>query len=431
MPEVFFRSTEELYAALRFCDDPDAWRRAADLWALRDGDQRAWLLRAEPLPGVPGTPARSDGERVLAGEREWRVVERRARPTLVETVPLAPEPSRPSAAVYAVMPGPSFRDAARDVLMLGNDRMRYLPLGDGRILLLIEELNEFLRARWAESEDIALYRPAEAEPRVLLPWGFGYPLADKLHFVGADEHQLWLADDEAPWRRLNGPPADIYERIQVDPGGLERRELPAADEVPTITVALRLEPSEEAARPQLWWLAEGDRPALEQLVREASEAELNNLQVAAVSDAGRPAWLVAERLGIGGQLTPPVHGGRAYVARLPVEHLYLPVGLRLAPLLSRRSLVEALGLGEDHLTLLDVAPAGGLRVQRVPRSALRPLSDLALYDAGAAADEVEALRQQVVFDFGLDLPVVEEPGEQPPAPERAGLWASFMKWLGQ
>jgi hypothetical protein len=135
---------------------------------------------------------------------------------------------------------------------------------------------------------------------------------------------------------------------------------------------------------------------------------------------GDPVYLIVERLGVAGRVPPPMRGGAGYYARLPEEQLYLPVGRRVAPLLSRRGLVDALGLGRDHLTLLDAGPDGKVLVTRVPRAALGLVPEMVDYLAGEAATDVQALLGVPRFDF--DLTAAELGAAPADSEEKPGFW---------
>jgi hypothetical protein len=412
MADWFFRHTEEMVASLHLLDDPALWRAAVRRVRLEAaGRPPAWLLQpTAPGPELssPGVRLRRLGRDLAADWGEGEIVftpgEVLDLPALVQAVPLAPQaaPAEGGACFIETPDATWFREVVKSNLMLGNDRLACLSLGEGRALTRIEGLNAFLSQRWSAEPELVRYQADPVEPRLLTPWGWGYPLADKLRLLGGGQ-DLWLVDREGCWRAARGPFTDVYDHLALDAAGLGLEPASPAGELPRVPVALRLEPTDGDERPQLWRLDGGGDGILERLVAEASEAELNNLQVAALSVGEPPATvlLVVERLGGPSRLPPPIAGGRAYYARLPEEQLYLPVGRRVAPLLSRRGLVEALGLAPDHLTLLDLDEAERLRLTRVPRACLGLTTDLVEY--GAAQDEgaVRGLLGAVRFDFDL------------------------------
>ncbi|NUP99023.1 MAG: hypothetical protein HUU35_04105 [Armatimonadetes bacterium] len=437
MADLFFRTTDDLLAALRLCDDPETWRLPTIRYAFRGGQETAWLLRFEQCPaGLPAEPvsaAVSANEVVVTrpeGELRGPLESELAAPSLLQAVPLVPwSGSSPAVVFVRLATRELFREVARASLMLGNDKMRYLPLGEGRYLLRVEGLSAFLREKWRDEPGVELFWPIDPDSRALAPWGLSFPLVDKLQLLSGDDSLFWLLERDGRWRQLQGALADIYERVEVDPGRLLTSELIASDDAPTVRVELRLEPSEAREQPQLWWLGPDERPALEHLLREAGEADLNQLQVAVVVEPDdRRSFVVVERLTTPGRLAPPIQGGRVFFARLPVEHLYLPLGQRLAPLLSRRSLIDALGLGDDHLTLVTPAENSRLRVSRIPRGALRPLPDLLDYFAAESGEAVRALLDQVTVAYDLDPAVVED-GSSPAEPAAPGFWAALRRWF--
>jgi len=359
----------------------------------------------------------------------WPVLSRCEAARLVEAVPLSPAPPPSLAVVYLLADSPrQFRELAQACLMLDNDRLRYLPLGGGRVLLRVEQLSAFLLRRWQAEPGLACYTPAASEPRLLQPWGWRFPLPDKLAFVESADEVLCLLSPEPPWTIVRGRAEDIYERLTIDPGRLDAVTVAADEDLPRIEVSLRLEPAERREPGRLWWLAADQEPLLERLVAEASEDALSGLQIARLGgEVG--GFVVVARPGAQLSPVPALLHAPAWAARLPDEHLYVPVGHRLAPLLSRRSLIEALGLRDEVLSIVSVRADGGLLVQQVQRALLRPLAAVADYRIARAKEPIGALLAEVTFDFDL---TAESPGEDdaPPAAARVSLWQSLRRWLG-
>lgn len=407
MPAYWFAGTDELVAALRLCDDPASWRQPARRTRLVADQADAWLIEtAEPIAGLaPSNPQ---------GLPPFRPAARLDAPSLIQAVPLLAQPlSRPSPLTYIETDADGFADAARANLMLDRDQMRYAAIGDGRLLLAVEQMSQFLIRKWATAGDRTLYQPDETDARLLLPLGCAYPLADKFRFQPGGELDRWLVERDGPWRHLRVELRDIYERIALDTAGLAATELRPDGEVPRVTVALRLEPDQGQQRPELWLLPDERRAALHELLGEAGEAELHGLHIAVVSDQAGSRWFViAERRRAPGGLPLPLRGAEPFYARLAEEHLYLPIGLRLAPVLARRALIDALRLSDSHLTLL-AGGDGGLRLMRIPRAALAPLPSVVDYFAGEEAGALADLMSAVRIDFDL---APEEP-EEVVAPE--------------
>lgn len=424
MNALFYPTAAHLYAALQLCDDPAVWGAPATVWALTRDPEPAYALHTE-APGLgAGATAEVDDHYAVVDGEQYPIAARHAAPSLLQAVPLVPSPEAgtPELVYLCYADGDAFRRAAGDCLMLGNDKLRYLALGEAGVLRL-EAPSYFLLAKWRNDPRLSCYHPSAAEPRLLVSAGWGHPLPDKLQLAGGEGEELWLVDADGSWRRLAGSFTDLYERVVVGSDGFAVEPLTPAGEPPALTVKLRLQPAERHDRAQAWRLAAADRPRLERLLHEATEAELNNLLLACVRDGDGTGFVLVERLNAAARAGLPLQGGRAYAARLPEEMLYLPVGTSLQPLLSRRTLVEALGLGEDHLTLVDAAADGGLRLTRLPREWFRPLLQVIDYFAGEAAPEVRAVADQVGFDF--DLEAVEEAPAAAPAP--ASWW---RRWLG-
>ena len=431
MGPSFYPSSDDLWAGLRLCDEASLWHRPCQRWTLTAGDRTAWLLDIDAtLPGAVTDGLEVDDQRVRQQVdgviTDYTVTARHSYDALWQAVPPAPRTGpEPEVTFFELTGAEAFREVARANLMLGNDRLRFLPLQGDRVLLRVEQLSAFLREKWRAEPQFVVYH-AGADGRLLLPAGWVHPLADKLS-LGAEDDDLWLLDSDGGWRHIAGALHDIYERIAIQPVGVVPVTVAPLSTIEPVEVQLRLEPTETTERPQLWRLEPAQQPVLERLLREATEEELNNLQIAAVQGAdGRPWLLLVERLTSVARLAPPVHGGLAYYPRLAVEHLYLPAGQRLAPVLARRSLAEALGLSDEHLTLLDVQPDGRLHLTRIPRQALRPVLDIVDYFAAQAAEEVVSLLDRV----SLDLELAADRGDDAEAAPAAGFWDRLRRWLG-
>jgi len=430
MPDYFFPHREALAAALRLVNDPVAWTTSVERIALTSAadDQSAWLLRsADPLATlVPAKVAEEPGAIEIEHHR-WTIAGRSAAPRLMEAVPLAPVASPSMEVVYVVAESPrQFRELAQECLMLDNDRLRYLPLGGGRALLRIEQLSAFLLRRWQAAGNLACYTPSQADRRLLEPWGWRYPLPDKLALVETADDLLCLLSPEPPWTIVRGHAEDIYERITIDPGRIETMPVEVEEALPTIPVALRLERAERREPARLWWIDGSDEALLDRLVSEASEDELHGLQIARLTTGG---FVIVARPGAQINPAPALLHAAGWAARLPDEHLYVPVGQRLSPLLSRRSLIEALGLRDDVLTIVTPRGDNRLLVQQVQRKLLRPLAELADYRIGQAKEPIAELLAEVSFDFDLTSDIPREDDEPAQEPDKLGLWQAFQKWL--
>lgn len=437
MTELFFNSVPELAAALALCDAPEAWRAPARRIALtgEHGEEGYVLQTPAALPGVRpgGVRGASEGDRVRfrSGDREalYQAADVTDCPTLWQAVPLQPAPPPPSEGVtwLAVPDQAAYREAVCAALLLGNDALGCLPLEAGA-LLRCERLSAFLAAKWAGRPGWQRYYACATEPRFLLPVGWDYPLAAKLALAPA-EHDYCLMEPDGRWRWVRGRFEDVYDKIALDAGPLGGAPLQPAAELPRLRVELRLEPADTRERPRLWRLGADQRAQLDRLLALASEAELENLSLAAVQDStGAVAWFLLDTLTGQSRAAGVLEGGRAWFARLPDEHLWLPVGTRLVPLPSRRSLIDSLALREDRLTLLDDAGDGAIRSLRVPLSAFRPLADLLDYETAAAAEEVEALLAAVTFDFDLaaDPLAPAETGSGRKTKSKNGFWQRLL-----
>ncbi|MCC7494318.1 MAG: hypothetical protein IT204_18315 [Fimbriimonadaceae bacterium] len=409
MPVYRCPNLETLLAALHLCGDAAAWRQPVD---RQRGDDGSWALRAARLPGL-------DDYLVTAEDGAWE-----ACPSLLQALPLQPAPGLQRGLTYLLLPTVAdFRAVVREALLLGDDRLSWQALADGRILLRATDPSPFLLDRWRLPPTWGLFQPTAAEGRVLLPLGQAYPLPAHLAFAPGDEGDLWLVLPEGPWVHVRAGFSELYEHLLVDPAQFAEQSWPTAATTPQVTVQLRLEPAEPRQPTALWWLDADELVVLERLLQEGAESELNRLQVAVLEGPDqRPQVVLLERAA--GLLPPPIRGGREFAARLPVEGLYLPVDRRLAPLLGRRSLVEALGLAEEHLTVLWPTD-GGLEVRRCARTALRPLSDLVHWQVTAAAPGWRDLVAGVSLETALETPTQATV----PAAAAGGWWHRLRRRL--
>lgn len=430
MSPHFFASTDELVAALALLAEPAAWQRPVRRLRLATASgEPAWVLvAASPLAGLPAGPAVNaqpgavevDGPN---GPTAYVVEATDDLAHLAQAVPfVAREPGATGRTYVEVPDEDTLGEVVRSILVLGNDRVALLGLEGGRALVRVDGLNTFLWTEWARRDDLRLYEPATGQPRLLLPAGWDHPLGAHLD-LGAGR-ELWLAEEHGRWRRVGGALRDVYDHLRVEAAGLHAEILRPSTDPPRVSVALRLEPSQGAERPGLWRLEAADRPVLEQLLSEAAEAELAALQAAVVQVPGRPGptIVLVERPGAAASAPLSLAGVAAYVGRLSAEHLYVPQGFRLAPVLSRRGLVDCLGLSEQHLTLIEPEDEAHIRLWRVPREGLRPLVELVDYLVGEAEPEVARLLATAASQLDLHAP----DGEPEPA-ERVGFWRRLLR----
>jgi len=456
---------DELAAALRLCDEAAVWRSPCLLYELRDKDwQPRWLLSAMGLAVALGQP---EAEWVVTNEtarevtlasraeaRGYQLVRKEVCPSLFQAVRPQPWRLAPKSDTFVLRTANRERwaEIVRSNLLLGNDRLRLLglapPSGAGiaspveptsteasLFLVRVEGLSAFLREKWQADPEIEVFYPAPAEPRLLLPWGYEYPLRDKFDFAASTEEHLWFVTADGQWLRTTAVWTDLYDHLAVQDLALEIATWAPAERGEKVEIELRLEPSEAQERPQLWVLAEEERPALEALLREASEAELDRLRIAFLEDGPGGRRFLLHEVGLG-VAPPPLRATRAFFAPFPDEGLYLPVGQRLTPLLSRAKLVEALRLDREALTLIEPGGRGGpcacpanLRVWKVSREALRPIHEVVDYFIAEALEEVRALERQTVFDFETPLERAADRPTVSPKGREQRRWKSVWAWL--
>ncbi len=429
MAYAWFAGSAHLHAALRSVRDDDFWRRPAELYQLGEGEQAAWLLATERLPdGLPAAAVEGlDTESPRVEGQPVTITAHRAAPQLFQVLPLAPRsPARPAVTCLRVHSHERFVEVAAANLMLGNHRLRYLAVGGGAYLLFVEGLSEFLRAKWSGTTEPEFFYLSEHSDALILPWGWTWPPASQVRLPQDSDHDRWLVEPDGTWRLFRGELREVEHLVTVAGGSFEP-EVIGPGEPPTVEVQLRLEDSELPAEARLWRVEAADLAILLRLLQEAGEAELAGLQLAALTGGDGPFYLVLARLG--GTAPPALLGGRAYAARHATESLFIPVGCRLAPSLSRETLTRALDLDDRTVTILDRLPSARVRVTRVARSVFRPVLDLVDHLAAEAADDVQQLLDQVVFDFDLTADDADGAAALPQPPAPGGCLSALLgRW---
>lgn len=441
-PYLFFEDEQSLLAWLLSCRSPAAWHRPWTCVHLEGEGQRAYALTTEGLEELalgiePLRPKRTqEGEWLVEGERRYRPVrERRVERLLHVLLPRPAKEWRPPSTLYLwVKEEALYRQVIHHNLLLGNDRIRVARiLGKGReeYLLEVQRPSPFLLGKWQETPGLELYHLPVPMGRLLVPWGYEFPLASRW---GEEEERgvWWVVNAQGEWFSLQGESLrHLYELLQVDREAFEWEERLLFPDVPPFVIRPQLVPSEHTPSASLWLLPLERREVLEALLGEAPEALLAQWMAAIVEEASGQGWyLLWDRRGEGwaglGELP-----GRGYYPCLEKLLLFLPEGMRLSPTVSPRVLVERLGLNERTLVLLDKGGEGRLRAWSIPRSALRPAREILDYLLVEHVEELRALKERIEFAYeDTSLSRERASAERALSSARRPWWERWLRrWL--
>lgn len=379
-------------------------------------------LADEPIGGWHPTAARwGSGQSLTLGKDEaYGVAWTRDLESPLMAVRARPwrrEPAVRAAAVF-VPDQDAYRDDLRVALTLGQERMRAAALGDGRVLVLVEEPSYYLLQRWHERPDRELYWRSQYAS-VYLPWGHEHPLARRLRGLEL-AGELFFAGRDGGWHRLPEPALkDVYEGLTLDLPGRVEAAVQAAGDLPPVEVHLRWGFRPIAADGAVWSLPEPGDEHVERLLVELPEESLAGLQLAVVEvGAGRPPRYLVRRLArtaAGGRTAAVELPGRAFAPYAGYGNLFLPSRRRLEPPVRADRFRTLFGLVPGELVFVEPEPGHPegeepFQVWRVPDRAFKPLASVVEYRVQAAQARLEEIRRASIFDF--------EPLEY--TPERAG-----------
>jgi cellulose synthase operon protein C len=206
---------------------------------------------------------------------------------------------------------------------------------------------------------------------------------------------------------------------------------------PRVETRMRLVPSADQDSARLWVLREDALGQLTAYCRVTHEQLLARFGVAVSATAGVPCVVLRALVGKG---PPPLFVGpaTAFAPLLRLPNVFLPVGMRLAPVLRRDALRRGLAVRPDRVQWLHPFGNGGFRLESLPDAAFHPLADWIDFRVPTAVAFGRPWAQSHRWEFEpfvemapkerksrAPIPDVDTPTEPPPRPqlrERAIGW---------
>lgn len=362
------------------------------------------------------------------------IVDKRQKTTLIELIDLKPwrEEPQPLGRLVFWLRDPSIMPwLVTTSLRLGNDRIQYAQLkhaGKQALLLRIEEPSYYL-IQWCEehpTHTLDLYVPVTES--LYVQWGFQHPLEDLWLRNQTNPERKWLFFQPEAKRQQVDPILwkDIYNTTEFSldfpAASLWSQETEAA---PRLQIPLRMEPRNHPNEPELWLLKEEHQNELEQLLSLIDEADLKTLLISVQEDPdGQRRFIVREKhLGEGRQFLD--FGGQRFTSYKGFHNLFLPSDQELQPQLRRDQYRKLFTLKNGELTL--VAPPhpdawdGTLNktvILKFRDNTFQPITHMIDYLIGAKSQELEAILNKSIFDFGHFSRSLRRPDLLNPSQER-------------
>jgi len=307
-----------------------------------------------------------------------------------------------------------------EMLRLGNDRQSVRRLkttaGDDRILLRVvgPPYYTLLRAidDTASGTTAPLRAYVEAAPRVWVLLGWTHPYAAQ---TAAPEGQMILIGEGR--RRQTFPEApfqDIYEILKFDLPAVST-EWSGATMPDKLRVPMRLVAGNAADAAELWVIDGAGVDRLDAFIRDSGEGTTQRLKFAVASNAAGRTSIVLRVTA--SKLAPPVLpfaevvGYKQYY-KLP--NLFLPVGMRLHPMLRRDVVRKLLADNPDELVWLAPTAAGGFVPQTLSEDSFRPLEEWVDYILETHHAPLTAWIEASRFEFDSFLCSEALPKPKPP-----------------
>lgn len=325
---------------------------------------------------------------------------------VIPTRPLREPPKLTSQTpiIFEVQGRELFPDLVREMLRLGNDRQSVCELTDrsGQTSLLLRVIAPpyytLLRALDRLDQPPGVLRAyIEQAPRVWVELGQEHPFAQQIH---VPQDQLLCIRTTGEWSVLADVSfRDIYDHLQF--------QLPAAattwQDKPLeakVEVPLRLVTGNTADRPELWVFQADGVEQLDRMVREADERLLEQLSFAvALQPDGRHNVLVRTRVAKKAPPTLEVPQALGYKPYWKLPNLYVPVGLRLHPVVRRDVVRNLLAPDPDSMTWLSPTESGSFQPLSLAENAFRPLTDWVDYVIDTHAEILLQWIEAFRFDF--------------------------------
>jgi hypothetical protein len=249
--------------------------------------------------------------------------------------------------IFEINDREKLRTVVEEILRLGNDRMAllcYSPAISDEFLAFLHVNHPpyytLLRALESDvvSQQKSLYAYYEQAPRCWVEFGWYYPLA---HSITVPENRRLFMRSPRLWRFFDDAPfQNIYQALDIQIPS-ESCLWQAQDQVPKISIPLRLTVDPRRVEPSLWLIPEGGQLDFEEWLRGTNEKILERLSFAVAESPDQEKWIVLYAETGGDTLTPPVLDleiALPYVPHPLVHNIYLPKGYTLHPQLRSETL---------------------------------------------------------------------------------------------
>ena len=298
-----------------------------------------------------------------------------------------------------------------DSMALKNDRIRYATVNDGKrassLLVRIEEPSVYLLQLCQEAfaKEITLYYPDS--DGLFLPWGHDYPLIDLW-----SKHARQTPGDAGSWRFFDADGQvksvapvrweDIYDATNFEFDASYHSNWLQDDEVEhRIRLTLRNEERGRPLEPELWMLAEDQRPQLESLLSAVDETDADNLILSIQRDGQGCRWFFLREKQTARKRKYFDFVGKRFASYKGFPNLFLPVECELQPQLRRDQYPQLFELKSGELTLMIPAEEQGQvgRLVRLNERSFKPLRTYIDYLIEGDRELLEDVMTKSVFDF--------------------------------
>ncbi len=296
-------------------------------------------------------------------------------------------------------------------MRLQNDRVQYASLRNTPhkgLLLRIEAPSFYLLQLCREKypNDIILY--TEESKDFFTPWGYRHPLIDLWRLSETPREPQWIfVPQGAPPQRI-APVRwqDIYKATQfvlqlhTEQGWEESKEI-----TPRFSLPLRFEPRTRPAEPDIWLLEDHHRPQLERQLSLMDEEDIALLLINIQKDRnGNHRFFLREKQRGKGRAWLDF-GGQRFACYKGIHQLLLPVDIELQPQLRRDQYTPLFDLRAGILTFVTLPSAPASRMEeatllRIREDAFAPLRQYIDYLITQSVEQLEAIQQKSLFDFG-------------------------------
>jgi len=333
--------------------------------------------------------------------------------------------------IFEINDREKLRNLVEEILRLGNDRMSLLCYKSSKnedILALLHVKNPpyytLLRALEYDivSQQKSLYAYYEQLPRCWVEIGWSHPLAHC--FTIPENHRLFIRSPYF-WRFLDDAPfQDIYQSLDVQIP-IEHCAWQAQEQVPKLSVPLRLTVDSRRVEPSLW-LISGDRQLdFEDWLRGTNEKILERLSFAVAESPDHEKWIVLYAETGRDATSPPVLDldiALPYAPHPLVQNIYLPLGYTLHPQLRTETLQKLFLIDYNQLVLIYPIDHQRFRPYTLSLDSFRRMSDWINYLLSQHHTALQEWIDATTFDWPLNIQEVldtDDHGTPPNAPTQS------------